>query len=60
MARVGGVLQARVDGGAHDQRMLREAAGDALDLLKGPVEEIIRRVMIAAVDDACRICAARR
>jgi hypothetical protein len=44
-----------IERGAHDQRMLVKSPGDALDLVKGPVEEIVRRIAVAAVDHAGRV-----
>ena len=45
---LGRLLQAHVDRGAHDQRMLGEGFCDALDLVEGPVEEEVRRLGLAS------------
>ena len=50
-----GLLEDQVDGGAHDQRVLFEVAGNTLGFLEGPIEKIVRRFLVAAVDDIRRV-----
>jgi len=51
----GRLLQADVDRRAHHQRMVAVFGGDLLHLLEGPVEEVIGRLHLVAVDDGGRI-----
>lgn len=51
---LGCLLQPHVDRRAHDQRMLREGSGNALDLFEGPVEEEIRCLDLGTIDHGGR------
>src|SRR5262245_31081179 len=48
---LGGLLQAEIDRSAGNEDVIRLSVHDALHFLERPIEEIVRRVRLAALDD---------